>query len=124
MITTVGKECMTKYCKDYVQGNESLKNSKLHTFMPRPDTAREQNSKVEQLEEINRNALQALTTSGIMVQTSPYPMAMATMSGSARTGSKSTIRTTLEKQPEFNACFTNSLSSNYGNVCLITDFMC
>ena len=81
--------------------------------MPRPDTAREQNSNVKQLEEIKRNALQALKTSGIMVQTSPYPMAIANMSGSARTGSKSTIRTTLEKQPEFNAYFTNGLSSMF-----------
>ena len=128
MIATVGKERMTNYCKDYVLGNESLrkrkKNSKLHTFTPRPSTTREQNSKVKQLEEINRNALQALKTSGIMVQTLLYPMAMATMNGSARTGSKSTIWTTLEKLPEFNACFTNSLPSSYDNVCLIIDFMC
>lgn len=59
-----------------------------------------------------------------MVQTSPYPMAMATMSGSARVGSKSTIRTTLKKQPLFNACFTNSLPTSYDSLCLITDFMC
>ena len=128
IITTVGKERMTKYCEDYVLGNESLKkrkkNSKLHTFTPRSVTSREQNSKVKQLEEINRNALQALKTSGIMVQTSPYPMAMATMSGSARTGSKNTIRTTLEKQSQFSACFTKSLPTSYDNVCLITDFMC
>ena len=105
MITTVGEERMTKYYQDYILGNEPLKkrkkNSKLHTFIPWPSTTREQNSKVKQLEEINRNALQALKTSGIMVQTSPYPMAMATMSGSARTGSKSTIKTTLEKEPLF-----------------------
>ena len=64
IISTVGKERMTKYCKNYVLGNESLKkrkkNSKLHTFTPQPATTREQNSKVKQLEEINRNALQAL----------------------------------------------------------------
>ena len=50
MIATVGKERMTKYCEDYVLGNEPLKkrkkNSKLHTFTSRPATTREQNSKV------------------------------------------------------------------------------
>ena len=36
MITMVGEEHMTKYCQDYILGNEPLKkrkkNSKLHTF--------------------------------------------------------------------------------------------
>ena len=53
MITTVGEERMTKYCQDYILGNEPLKKrkkiSKLHTFTPRPSTTREQNSKVKQL---------------------------------------------------------------------------
>ena len=80
MTTTVDEERMIKYCQDYILGNEPLKkrkiNSKLHTFTPGPSTTREQNSKVKQLEEINRNALQAFKTSGIMVQTLAYPMAM------------------------------------------------
>ena len=128
VITTVGIERMEKYCQDYIFGKESLKKSKkilkLHTFTTRSITSTEQNSRVKQLEEINRNALQALKASGITVQTSPYPLALATMSGSARTGSKSTMRPVLQKQPQFQACFINSHPTNFDNFCLITDFMC
>ena len=119
---------MINYCKDYILETKSpkkrKKNSKLHTFTQRSDTTRDQNNKVKQLEEINRNALQALKARGITVQTSPYPLALATMNGCARTGSKSTFRTILKQQPQLGPCFMNTLPHNFNNFCLITDFMC
>ena len=96
----------------------------MNTFTTRAISNTEQNSRVKQLEEINRNALQALKAGGITVQTSPFPLALATISGSARTGSKSTMRSVLQKQIEFQACFTNNHPTNLDNFSLITDFMC
>ena len=88
----------SSWSQDHILGTESPKK---HTFTQYSDTSRDQNNKVKQLEEINRNALQALKARGITVQTSPYPLALATMNGCARTGSKSTFRTILQQQPQF-----------------------
>ena len=83
---------MEKYCIDYVLGNEPLKkrkkNSKLLTFTPRTLTNREQTIRVKQLEEINRNVMQAHKASGLTVQTCAYPLAIAYMNGDTRAGKK------------------------------------
>ena len=113
VIVTVGSESlrMKSYCEKYVLGDESpkkrKKNPKLHTFTQHSNTNREQNSKVKQLEEINQNALQALKSSGVSVQTSPFPLALATLDGSMCTGCKSSFRRALESQTPFSDCFTN-----------------
>ena len=84
----------------------------------------EQNNRVKQLEEINKNALQALKDSGVAVQTSPFPLAISTADGLLRTGSKSTFREILQKQTQFCECFTTLTPNNLTDACIIFDFMC
>ena len=53
------------------------------------------------------------------MQTSPHPLAMATMNGSARTGTESSIRSVLRKQK------VDMFHKHYPTrICLIADFMC
>ena len=50
MIATVGKERMTKYCEDYVLGNEPLKNvRKIQNFIPLHHGLPQQGSKTVKL---------------------------------------------------------------------------
>ena len=65
--------------------------------------------------------MQALKASGVTVQTCEYPLAIAYMNGDARTGTKSSIRSVLQKQ--FSTCF-DTLPPDISDVCLIADFMC
>ena len=59
-----------------------------------------------------------LQASGVAVQTSPFPLALSTVDGLLRTGSKST----LQKEPQLRDCFTTTPSES--GVCMIFDFMC
>ena len=94
------------------------KNSKLQTFTPRTITNREQNSRVKQLEEINKNAMQALKASGVTVQTCTYPLAMAYMEMFEQDQ-----KAQFDQYCKNNLVHVSTLSPEISNVCLIADFM-
>ena len=57
----------------YIFSKESLKKRKKNTEFTTQAISNTEQNRVKQLEEINRNALQALKAGGITVQRSPYP---------------------------------------------------
>ncbi len=104
---------------------------KLCTFSSRPAPAREQKRRVNELENIARNAMQILQDHGITEQTSPYPLALADIHGNMRVGTKSNFLPTLKAHSHFLPAFQDTcpllsqLSSHrdVSDVCVIVDFL-
>ena len=67
------------------------------------------------------NAYQALQASGTFIQTSSFPLALASIDGTLRQGQKSSFKSTISKtSPEM---FTSRSTISETNSCVIVDFM-
>ena len=93
---TVGENRLFTYLKQYVlptadpasRPKRRKRLRKLATFSSRPTPAHEQKCRVNELENIARNAMQILQKHGISEQTSPFPQALADIHGNMRVSKK------------------------------------
>ena len=77
--------------------NAKKRPQKLSTFSTTATPAREQKRRVNELENIAKNAMQILQEHGITAQTSPYPLAIADIHGQMRQAKKREFVNVIKK---------------------------
>ena len=103
-VSKIGTERMIKYIKEQIlplpEGESRPRKKrpqKLSTFTTKAAPAREQKRRVNELENIAKNAMQILQDHGITGQTSPYPLAIANIHGQMRQAKKSEFVNVMKK---------------------------
>ena len=131
---TVGESRLFSYLKGYIlptadpasRPKRRKRLRKLATFSSRPTPAHEQKRRVNELENIARNAMQILQKHGISEQTSPFPQALADIHGNMRVSKKSDFLTAIQTHSHFLPAFQDNcplLSQDISDVCVIVDFL-
>ena len=109
-----------------VPPQKSKRPQKARTFSSKKPTHRDQNSKVNQLSTLVKNAVAVLQANGITMQASPFPLAIAQMNGDMRKSQKSLFREALISHNEFTEAFVSTCplhSSPPSDLCLIIDLL-
>lgn len=105
-------EKVEKTLHDIQTGNitQTKRKSKLKTFTKKT-TWRETRAKEKNLSTILSNAFHLLQSSGNIVQTCKYPLAISDINGSMRPSNKSTFKDAIKNIPTLANMFVNILAT-------------